>query len=100
MTSLWALFAVVFTASYTANLAAFMITKEDFDKLDGINDPKLIDPLSHSPPFKFATIPSGSTEVNLKKNYPQMHAYMQKWNKKNVSEGLKAVKERLSLRLC
>ncbi len=53
-----------------------------------------MDPMSHQPPFKFATIPYGSTEVNLKKNYPEMHSYMQKWSKDNVSEGMKAVKER------
>jgi len=42
LAGVWALFAVVFTASYTANLAAFMITKEDYDRISGIKDPLVI----------------------------------------------------------
>ena len=48
-----ALFAVVFTASYTANLAAFMITKEDYDKLTGIKDWRVSSHIAYSCNFKF-----------------------------------------------
>ena len=45
------------------------------------------------PPYKFATILHGSTDTNIKLNYRKMHDYMKQYNRTNVTDGIKAVKD-------
>jgi len=46
-----------------------------------------------APPFKFGTVPYGSTETNLMTHYPSIYGYMRKYSKANAIEGVKAVKD-------
>nr|XP_006008257.1 PREDICTED: glutamate receptor ionotropic, NMDA 2A [Latimeria chalumnae] len=92
MVSVWAFFAVIFLASYTANLAAFMIQEEFVDQVTGLSDNKFQRPYDYSPPFRFGTVPNGSTERNIKKNYPDMHQYMVKFHQKGVQDALVGLK--------
>ncbi|KAG9334906.1 hypothetical protein JZ751_006303 [Albula glossodonta] len=107
--SVWAFFAVIFLASYTANLAAFMIQEEFVDQVTGLSDKKRLSPqtgsavcsahscdwqspYSYSPPFRFGTVPNGSTERNIRKNYPDMHQYMVKYHQTGVHDALVSLK--------
>uniref|UniRef100_A0A1A8HKQ0 Glutamate receptor n=1 Tax=Nothobranchius korthausae TaxID=1143690 RepID=A0A1A8HKQ0_9TELE len=90
--SVWAFFAVIFLASYTANLAAFMIQEEFVDQVTGLSDKKFQSPYSYSPPFRFGTVPNGSTERNIRKNYPDMHQYMTKYHQTGVTDALISLK--------
>ncbi|XDV14581.1 hypothetical protein PO909_014814 [Leuciscus waleckii] len=90
--SVWAFFAVIFLASYTANLAAFMIQEEFVDQVTGLSDRKFQSPYSYSPPFRFGTVPNGSTERNIRKNYPDMHQYMVKYHQTGVQDALVSLK--------
>uniref|UniRef100_A0A3P8XXW2 Glutamate receptor n=1 Tax=Esox lucius TaxID=8010 RepID=A0A3P8XXW2_ESOLU len=92
MVSVWAFFAVIFLASYTANLAAFMIQEEYVDQVSGLSDKKFQRPNDFSPPFRFGTVPNGSTERNIRNNYQEMHGYMVKFHQKNVDEALYGLK--------
>ncbi|TMS15597.1 Glutamate receptor ionotropic, NMDA 2B [Larimichthys crocea] len=92
MVSVWAFFAVIFLASYTANLAAFMIQEEYVDQVTGLSDKKFQSPNDFSPPFRFGTVPNGSTERNIRNNYPEMHSYMTKFHQRNVNEALASLK--------
>ncbi|XP_017872011.1 PREDICTED: glutamate receptor ionotropic, NMDA 2B isoform X2 [Drosophila arizonae] len=91
MTNVWALFAVVFLAIYTANLAAFMITREEFHEFSGLNDSRLVHPYSHKPSFKFGTIPYSHTDSTIHKYFKDMHYYMKQYNKTSVADGVAAV---------
>ncbi|XP_049325699.1 glutamate receptor, ionotropic, N-methyl D-aspartate 2B, genome duplicate b isoform X2 [Astyanax mexicanus] len=92
MVSVWAFFAVIFLASYTANLAAFMIQEEYVDQVTGLSDKKFQRPNDFSPPFRFGTVPNGSTERNIRNNYKEMHSYMTSFHQKNVNEALHSLK--------
>ncbi|TSK17936.1 Glutamate receptor ionotropic, NMDA 2B [Bagarius yarrelli] len=92
MVSVWAFFAVIFLASYTANLAAFMIQEEYVDQVSGLSDKKFQRPNDFSPPFRFGTVPNGSTERNIRNNYKEMHSYMTSFHQKNVNEALHSLK--------
>jgi ionotropic glutamate receptor NMDA 2B len=92
MANVWALFALIFLAIYTANLATFMITREEFFDISGFEDARLTNPFSSDPPFRFGTIPNGATDFVMKNNFPEMHLYMKKFSRRSVKEGTMAVK--------
>lgn len=52
----------------------------------------LLDQFQHPeeqyPPLKFGTVPNGSTEKNIRSNYPDMHQYMGKYNQKTVEDAI------------
>uniref|UniRef100_G3P917 Glutamate receptor n=1 Tax=Gasterosteus aculeatus aculeatus TaxID=481459 RepID=G3P917_GASAC len=93
MVLIWAFFAVIFLASYTANLAAFMIQEEYIDTVSGLSDKKFQHPEEQYPPLKFGTVPNGSTEKNIRSNYPGMHQYMGKYNQRGVEDAILNLKE-------
>lgn len=49
-------------------------------------------PHEHYPPFRFGTVPNGSTERNIRSNYPDMHTHMTKYNQKSVEDALESLK--------
>lgn len=54
--------------------------------------PQFQKPNEFSPPFRFGTVPNGSTERNIRNNYRDMHAYMTSFHQKNVDEALYSLK--------
>ncbi|MEE6525629.1 hypothetical protein FKM82_025753 [Ascaphus truei] len=92
MVLVWAFFAVIFLASYTANLAAFMIQEQYIDTVSGLSDRKFQKPQEQYPPFRFGTVPNGSTERNIRSNYPDMHSHMVRYNQRSVEDALSSLK--------
>ncbi|CAJ0943025.1 unnamed protein product, partial [Mesorhabditis belari] len=94
MALVWAAFGLTFLAVYTANLAAFMITRVQYYDLSGIHDPMLIYPEDQKPPFRFGTVDGGNTHETMKRNWHRMNDYVERNNffVQNVSAGVEAVR--------
>ncbi|PAV57514.1 hypothetical protein WR25_23636 isoform C [Diploscapter pachys] len=94
MALVWAAFGLTFLAVYTANLAAFMITRVQFYDISGINDPLIMHPEDQNPPFRFGTVDGGNTHETMKRNWLSMNEYVTKngFFRMNVSAGVEAVK--------
>ena len=61
---------------------------------------QLTNPDKHKPPFRFATVPSGATEENIKMNFKHMFKYMRNYNKSTVGEGIKALNNGYVYNIC
>jgi len=87
----WAAFSMIIVASYTANLAAFLVLDRPQPVVSGIDDPNLRNP---SDSFPFATGSGSSTEAYFKRQVElsNMYTFMEKYNVKTGLEGIQKVK--------
>ncbi|KAI1719509.1 ligated ion channel l-glutamate- and glycine-binding site domain-containing protein [Ditylenchus destructor] len=94
MSLVWAAFGLTFLAVYTANLAAFMITRVQYYDLSGLDDEKMVYPDQQEPRFRYGTVEGGNTHETMRRNWQQMHKFVErnKYFSDNVSAGIEAVR--------
>nr|XP_047142414.1 glutamate receptor ionotropic, NMDA 1 [Hydra vulgaris] len=87
----WAGFSMIIIASYTANLAAFLVLDKPKNKIEGINDPVLRNPSSS---FKYGTVKDSSVEAYFRRQVEMssMYNFMKNYNVQYESEGISKVK--------
>lgn len=59
---------------------------------DSALHPQFQRPQDQYPPFRFGTVPNGSTERNIRSNYRDMHTHMVKFNQRSVEDALTSLK--------
>lgn len=87
----WAGFAMIIVASYTANLAAFLVLDRPKAVVSGIDDPNLRNP---SGDFKYATVANSSVDAYFRRQVElsSMYTFMEKYNVKTAREAIQKVK--------
>lgn len=87
----WAGFAMIVVASYTANLAAFLVLDRPETSLTGINDARLRNPMDN---FKYATVKGSSVDMYFRRQVELSNMYrtMEGKNYDSVDEAIAAVK--------
>ncbi|XP_070383016.1 glutamate [NMDA] receptor subunit 1-like isoform X2 [Dermacentor albipictus] len=87
----WAGFAMIVVASYTANLAAFLVLEKPESSLSGINDPRLRNPSEN---FTYATVKGSAVDMYFRRQVElsNMYRIMEGKNYETVEEGIEALK--------
>ncbi|CAH8655530.1 unnamed protein product [Schistosoma rodhaini] len=87
----WAGFAMIIVASYTANLAAFLVLDRPEASISGIDDVRLRNPQKD---FLFATIRGSPVEMYFKRQveFATMYRVMETNNYDSVEEAIQAIK--------
>ncbi|XP_078663345.1 glutamate receptor ionotropic, NMDA 1-like isoform X1 [Branchiostoma floridae x Branchiostoma belcheri] len=87
----WAGFAMIIVASYTANLAAFLVLDRPEASISGINDARLRNP---SDKFIYATVKGSSVDMYFRRQveFSTMYRAMEKHNYDNSADAIAAVK--------
>ncbi|XP_071043007.1 glutamate [NMDA] receptor subunit 1 [Parasteatoda tepidariorum] len=87
----WAGFAMIVVASYTANLAAFLVLDRPETSLTGINDARLRNPMDN---FKYATVKGSSVDMYFRRQVELSNMYrtMEGKNYDTAEEAIAAVK--------
>ncbi|GCC36547.1 hypothetical protein chiPu_0015041 [Chiloscyllium punctatum] len=88
----WAGFAMIIVASYTANLAAFLVLDRPEERITGINDPRLRNP---SDKFIYATVKQSSVDIYFRRQVElsTMYRHMEKHNYENAADAIQAVRD-------
>nr|5IOU_A Chain A, N-methyl-D-aspartate receptor subunit NR1-8a [Xenopus laevis]5IOU_C Chain C, N-methyl-D-aspartate receptor subunit NR1-8a [Xenopus laevis]5IOV_A Chain A, N-methyl-D-aspartate receptor subunit NR1-8a [Xenopus laevis]5IOV_C Chain C, N-methyl-D-aspartate receptor subunit NR1-8a [Xenopus laevis]5IPQ_A Chain A, N-methyl-D-aspartate receptor subunit NR1-8a [Xenopus laevis]5IPQ_C Chain C, N-methyl-D-aspartate receptor subunit NR1-8a [Xenopus laevis]5IPR_A Chain A, N-methyl-D-aspartate re len=88
----WAGFAMIIVASYTANLAAFLVLRRPEERITGINDPRLRNP---SDKFIYATVKQSSVDIYFRRQVElsTMYRHMEKHNYESAAEAIQAVRD-------
>ncbi|KAK3870716.1 hypothetical protein Pcinc_024077, partial [Petrolisthes cinctipes] len=88
----WAGFAMIIVASYTANLAAFLVLDRPQTSLTGINDARLRNPMEN---FTYATVKGSSVDMYFRRQVELSNMYrtMEGNNYPTAEAAIQAVKD-------
>lgn len=91
LTNVWALFSIVFIASYTANLAAFMVGDHSYQHLSGIEDPRLRDG-SIKRRFRMGLVKDTSSEIYMRIHQSELRPYLDLVPLTKTEDGIRLVR--------
>lgn len=88
----WAGFAMIMVASYTANLAAFLVLESPINDISGINDARLRNPVEN---FTFATVKGSAVDMffRRKTELANMYRVMEAHNYDTADQAIQAVRD-------